>query len=141
VIDAPPRAVWDELRRIEDHDQWMRDAVAIRFTGDQREGVGTRFECDTAVGPLHLTDVMAVTEWRPRRAMGVVHEGVVAGWGRFELRRARQGRTRLTWTERLRFPWWLGGPVGARAARPVLRRIWRSNLAALATRVEHGPPR
>jgi len=135
AIDAPPAAVWARLADIADHVSWMADAAAIRFTGERRSGVGTTFECETRVGPLRTTDVMEVTEWRERRAMGVRHVGLVTGTGRFLLRRARRGRTRLTWDEDLRFPWWLGGRVGAFVARPVLRAVWRGNLRRFAARV------
>ena len=53
---------------------------------------------------------MEITEWRPGRAMGVRHVGLVTGTGRFTLRKARGGRTRFTWTERLRFPLLPGRP-------------------------------
>ena len=39
-IPEPPGAVWAELERIEDHTEWMADAVAIDFLTDQRRGVG-----------------------------------------------------------------------------------------------------
>jgi hypothetical protein len=113
----------------------MADAAAIRFTGDRRAGVGTTFECETRIGPLRTTDLMEVTEWRERRAMGVRHVGLFTGTGRFLLRRSPRGRTRLTWDEDLRFPWWLGGPVGAVVAAPVLRAVWRGNLRRLAALV------
>jgi hypothetical protein len=71
--------------------------------------------------------------------MGITHVGLVTGTGRFTLRRsARGGGTRFTWSEQLRFPWWMGGPVGAAVAAPVLRRMWRKNLANLKRRVEGG---
>lgn len=135
TIDAPPARVWDRLADIADHVSWMADAAAIRFTGDRRAGVGTTFECETRIGPLRTTDLMEVTEWRERRAMGVRHVGLFTGTGRFLLRRARRGRTRLTWDEDLRFPWWLGGPMGAVVAAPVLRAVWRGNLRRLAALV------
>lgn len=136
VIDAPPRRVWAAVRDIASHVAWMHDAVAIRYTSASREGVGTTFDCDTKVGPLRLTDRMEVTEWAEGRAIGIRHVGVVTGTGRFTLRPARRGRTRFTWDERLVFPWWMGGGPGSAVAAPVLRWIWRRNLADLKRRVE-----
>lgn len=130
-IPASPATVWAELRRIDRHVLWMRDAAAIRFLTDQREGVGTAFVCGTRVGPLRVRDRMEVTEWSPPLAMGVRHTGAVSGEGRFLLQ-AVPGGTVVTWVERLGFPWWLGGRVGAVLARPVLRWVWRRNLAGLA---------
>jgi hypothetical protein len=136
VIDAPPSVVWSHLEHIEDHVDWMTDARAIRFTSRRHQGVGTTFDCDTAVGPFRLTDRMEVTEWVPRKAMGVRHVGLITGEGRFSLERRRGDRTRFTWTEQLHFPWWLGGPVGAFAGKPVLRRVWKKNLQSLKATVE-----
>ena len=137
TIDAPRSAVWARLADIADHVQWMADARAIRFTSERRTGVGTTFECETQIGPLRTTDVMEVTEWRRGRSLGVRHRGVVSGAGRFVLRRGRRGPTRITWDERLRFPWWLGGPVAGLVAAPVLRLVWRGNLRRLASLVEN----
>jgi hypothetical protein len=137
TIDAPRGVVWARLADIADHIHWMADASAIRFTSERRSGVGTTFECETRVGPLRTTDVMEVTEWRRCRSLGVRHSGVVSGAGRFVLRRGRRGPTRITWDERLRFPWWLGGPVAGMVAAPVLRLVWRGNLRRLASLVEN----
>jgi hypothetical protein len=126
--------VWDDLRDISSHVDWMEDAVSITFAGDHRAGVGTTFDCVTKVGPLRLVDRMEITEWEPSRRMGVRHVGVVTGEGRFTLGPAGLGRTRFTWEERLAFPWWLGGPLGAAVGTPVLRLVWRRNLRNLARR-------
>ena len=136
VIDAPPDRVWADVRDIATHVLWMADAVAIRFLDDQREGVGTTFDCDTKVGPLSLTDRMTVTQWRAGEAIGVRHSGLVTGDGIFRIRSWRGGRTRFTWEERLVFPWWMGGRVGAVAGAVVLKRIWKGNLGRLKHQVE-----
>jgi uncharacterized protein YndB with AHSA1/START domain len=138
TIDAPPRRVWAAIDDIATHVAWMADADAIRFREGPRRGVGTTFECDTRVGPLKLTDIMEITAWKPGRRMGVRHTGVVTGTGAFTLRRSRRGRTRFTWTESLRFPWWLGGPIGAVAGRVVLSWVWQRNLRNLKRFVEAG---
>lgn len=138
MIDAPPSVVWEELRHIDRHVDWMADATAIRFRSRKREGVGVEFDCETKVGPLRLTDKMETTEWREGKAMGVTHTGLVTGRGRFTLSRARGGRTRFAWDERLRFPWWLGGPVGGVVGARILRRIWKRNLTVLKALIEGG---
>ena len=136
VIDAPPAEVWRVIEDVATHVDWMTEAVAIRFRSEQRGGAGTTFECDTKVGPFRLTDVMEITSWRPGREMGVRHVGLVTGTGRFGLRLARGGHTLFSWDERLRFPLWLGGPIGALIGGQVLKVIWRRNLRALKARVE-----
>ena len=138
TIGASPAEVWRVIEPIEHHPDWMADAVSISFTTTTHRGVGTRFDCLTRVGPFRTTDRMAVTEWDPGRTMGIEHHGVVTGTGRFVLRRRRRRRTRFTWTEKLTFPWWMGGTVGAFAAKPVLRHVWRRNLRRLKHLVEHG---
>ena len=140
-VDADRDLVWAHLRDISRHVEWMRDAKAIRFQHEQRTGVGTTFECDTAVGPLRTTDVMTVTEWVEGERIGVHHRGVVTGEGAFVIDGLGDGsRTRVRWEERLRFPWWLGGRVGALVARPILRSIWARNLAGLARQIHAAVP-
>jgi Polyketide cyclase / dehydrase and lipid transport len=160
TIDAPPAEVWTAVSRIDTHVEWMRDARSIRLLepagrrrklrlllrrsakppsrGWRRTGVGTRFECVTGIGPFLTTDLLVVTEWRRLRAIGISHQGAVRGRGRFTLHRRRGGRTRFCWRERLRFPWWMGGPLGELLAWPLLRATWKGNLRRLKARVEHG---
>lgn len=137
-LDAPPDEVWRVVEPIERHVDWMADAVAIRFDGERTRGVGTRFVCDTKVGPITLQDHMEITDWEPGRRMGVRHSGVVTGSGVFELTPIDlERRTRFTWTEELRFPWFLGGRLGeVVGGQAVMRAIWRRNLRALRNLVE-----
>ncbi len=136
IIDRSPSQVWEEVRDIKSHVHWMLDAVEIRFLSERQEGVGTRFECDTKVGPLSLTDVMEITSWEDEQRMGVRHIGLVEGTGEFMLRDLGSNRTEFRWQEDLSFPWFMGGPIGAFLARPVLRTIWKQNLKRLKARIE-----
>ena len=135
-IARPPDEVWADVRDIASHVTWMADAAEIRFVTERTEGVGTRFECDTRVGPLRTTDVMEITAWDEGRRMGVLHQGLVTGSGDFSLRPLDGGGTRFEWREDLRFPWWFGGPLGEQVARPLLRAVWRRNLGRLKQRLE-----
>lgn len=136
---AAPRRVWEELADLESHPQWMQDAGSIEFLTGQTSGVGTVMLVPTRVGPLRTTDVMEVVAWEDGRLIAVEHRGQVSGVGQFEVKPAANG-TELEWEETLRFPWWLGGPVGAWLARPILKRIWRGNLGRLRERVEVSGP-
>lgn len=171
MIDAPADRVWDDVRHIASHVEWMKDAVSIKFNDDdndpnyglssnagnddgsddspgddgehaagdpaddpRREGVGVRFSCRTKVGPIVLNDRMEVTEWTEGRLIGIRHQGLVTGEGRLQINPVDDTRTEVVWEEQLLFPARMGGPIGARLARPVLRRIWTSNLTRLAAR-------
>jgi len=138
TIERSPQDVWADVRDISSHVTWMQDAAEIRFLTDHVEGPGTRFECDTKVGPFKLTDVMEITEWEEARRMGVRHVGLVEGTGVFTLDEVGSDRTEFKWEEDLVFPWFMGGPIGAFFSRPVLRLIWKRNLTRLKARVEHG---
>ena len=137
-IDATPQRVWEVVEPVERRVDWMHDAVAIRFDGEQTRGVGTRFWCDTKVGPIKLVDTMEITAWEPEHTMGVRHIGMVTGSGQFTLTPIDlDRRTRFTWDEELIFPWWLGGPVGAFVGgKVVLAAIWKRNLRDLRRLVE-----
>ena len=123
--------VWEYVRRIDSHTEWMADAESISFLSDQTEGVGAAFKCRTKIGPLRLTDAMVVTEWTEHEAIGVRHTGLVTGEGRFTLAPAGTNRTEFCWTEELNFPWWMGGLVGDIIGARVLEWVWRRDLKML----------
>lgn len=130
TVGAPSERVWAVMSDLASHQTWMKDAHSLVFLTEQRTGVGTRMAVETRVGPLRTRDVMEVVGWEEGRSIDVVHQGNVVGWGRFELT-PNDGATTVTWGERLKFPWWLGGAVGAWLARPALTRLWRGNLKRL----------
>ena len=137
-LAASPARVWEIVEPVERHVDWMADAVAIRFTNSQTRGVGTAFDCDTKVGPIKLTDHMEITEWVPEKSMGVKHVGIVTGTGVFTIEPLGNGQyTKFTWSEKLTFPWWLGGPIGeVVGGNIVMKAIWRRNLKKLQALVE-----
>ncbi|MDE0578267.1 MAG: SRPBCC family protein [bacterium] len=131
TIEASLDSVWEYVRRIDSHTEWMADAESISYQSDQTEGVGTAFECLTKVGPLRLNDTMVVTEWAEKEAIGVRHTGLVTGEGRFTLAPAGTDRTEFCWTEELQFPWWMGGILGDIVGARILELVWRRNLKTL----------
>jgi hypothetical protein len=140
VIDADVDEVWAQLADIGGHVSWMVDAKAITFVTPRHQGRGTTFDCETVIGPIRLLDRMEVTEWDEGRALAIRHLRPVRGTGYIGLEPAGRGATRVTWAEDLRLPWWLGGPAGAAAARPILERLWGRSLTNLKRIVEGAPP-
>lgn len=138
-ITSRPARAWEAVADLAGHVEWMADAVAIRFLTDQRRGVGTAFECDTKVGPFVTVDHMRVLAWDEGRSLTVEHVGLIRGTGVLSVEPSGDGAVVL-WEERLRFPWWLGGPVAALAAGLILRPLWRGNLKRLRRQVESTPP-
>ena len=132
-LAATPAQVWADVERIETHLEWMVDALNIEFLSASHRGVGTEFACVTKLGPLRTRDVLVVTDWEPPWGMTIEHRGAVQGIGRFVIRAAGDG-TEFCWEETLRFPWWMGGPLGERVARPFFARLWRGNLRRLRDR-------
>jgi len=133
VVAAPIDEVWDDLARLENHADWMRDAEAIEFLTEQRSGVGTRIRVPTRVGPLTTVDHMEFTAWDPPHRMAIDHQGKFSGDGEISLRSTLNG-TVVTWRENVTFPITFGGRLGEVAAAPVLRWIWKTNLERFARR-------
>lgn len=138
VIASSPAAVWEEVRRIDCHPDWMTDVLELRFTSTLRTGAGTRFDRVRRVGPMRIVEPMSISSWREGREIGLRRRGRAVGTGRFTLSRIRGDRTRFTWSERLLVPWRFGGPIGGFIAAIVLRRTWRRNLQVLKALVESG---
>lgn len=125
-ISASRHDVWSELADLATHASWMKDAVEIEFLGGKQSGNGTRMRVPTRVGPFRTTDILEVTGWVEGESISVDHEGLVSGSGQFSL--DGDDPTLVIWEETLRFPWWLGGPIAAAFASPILRAIWAGNL-------------
>lgn len=135
-VQASREEVWAELANLANHASWMKDAVELEFLGAQRSGIGTRMRVPTQVGPFRTTDVLEVTGWVEGESISVDHEGLVSGRGQFTL--DGDAPTVVVWEETLRFPWWIGGPVAAVFAHPILRAIWAGNLRRFAAQFLEG---
>ncbi len=133
-IRAGLEKTWQHLADLASHPTWMKDAEGVEFLSGSTEGIGTRMQVPTRVGPFRTTDILEVVSWEPGVSMGVEHHGIVDGFGRFILT-GDQNQSTVVWEENLRFPWWWGGPITAWIAGPVLRSIWRGNLRRFARMV------
>lgn len=133
-IPAARDEVWQDVANLATHVEWMADAESLTFTSEREAGVGTEAIVATKIGPFRTSDRMRFTVWEPPHRMGVEHIGLFTGTGEFTLEAIDESSTRFSWIETIRFPWYLGGPIGAFFAQPILRAVWRRNLKRLRNR-------
>ncbi len=133
-MPLPPHVVWAEMAQLERQAERMADADSVTIIDGPRANAGTKLEVRTHLGPFRAKDIIEVTAWEPPAPMAVVHQEAVSGTGEFLLTETPRG-TRFTWTEHLRFPWFLGGRAGFWLARPLLRRVWARSLQQLRRRL------
>ena len=58
IIDRPLNEVWDEVKIMENHVNWMQDAAKIDFLSENKFGMDTKMKVLTKVGPISLNDVI-----------------------------------------------------------------------------------
>jgi hypothetical protein len=121
---------------MEDHVKWMEDAVKIDILSENNSGLDTKMNVLTKVGPITLTDIITVTEWKEKESIGVIHEGIVTGEGVFYLSEIDDNKTKFQWVETLKFPFYLGGPIGEIFGGVILKYIWKKNLKNLKEIIE-----
>ncbi|MGA1478894.1 MAG: SRPBCC family protein, partial [Candidatus Actinomarina sp.] len=104
IINKPLEVVWNEVKVMENHVNWMQDAEKIDFLSDNTFGLNTKMKVLTKVGPFTLNDVITVTEWKEMESIAVIHEGIVTGEGVFNLSPVDKQSTKFQWVETLKFP-------------------------------------
>jgi uncharacterized protein YndB with AHSA1/START domain len=137
-IRRPAETVWPYLVDWERLDRWMREIRDVRVTTPFREGVGVEAQATVRIAGFTTQDRIRVTRWEPPRILEITHLGWVKGTGYMELSPAGSGCA-LLWREQLIPPWGPLGRVGMRLLRPVMRRVFASDLEELRRLVETGP--
>ncbi len=132
-LPFPKSVVWREISAIERHSLWMTDAERIEFLTTEKVGDKVEFDCLTRVGPIKVRDRMKIINWEEPNSITVVHKGIFKGEGTLSLRHLSPEYCEIQWSEKIVFPPFLLGPVGAKVAKPILERIWKNNLEQLET--------
>ena len=101
IIHKPIEVVWDEVKIMKNHVNWMQDAAKIDFLSENEAGIDTKMKVLTKVGPFTLNDIITVTTWEEMNSIGVVHEGIVTGEGAFYLSKNDDNSTKFQWIEDL----------------------------------------
>ena len=63
IINKPLEIVWDEVKIMENHVNWMQDAANIDFLSENTSGIDTKMNVLTKVGPIKLNDVITAVSY------------------------------------------------------------------------------
>ena len=54
IINKPLEIVWDEVKIMENHVNWMEDAANIDFLSENKSGIDTKMNVLTKIGRAHV---------------------------------------------------------------------------------------
>jgi uncharacterized membrane protein len=139
VISAEPSLVWDQLTDGSNYLHFMSGVTRWEVEADDPSiGLGTRIRMLIRVGSAEVGGLIEIVECDPECDLAWTSVTGVDQRGRWRLRRAGHGRTRVE----LRYAYGVAGSgipgwIAELAASPTLRRHLRRSLHQLKRRVEH----
>ena len=129
VIDAPLQRVWEVASDVQRQPEWMHEMKRVEMLTPGPVRVGSRGRATVRIFGISTTDDVVITRLEPPHAFGIRHEGAFTGEGLLEFGAEGDQRTVIRWMEYLRPP--LFPMLGGLIQRPILRRIFQSDLRTL----------
>ncbi len=138
VVSAPIESVWeivsDPLRAL----SFMSGVTRWEVVSEQPTGLGARYRMLLRVGSAEVGGLIEIVEWDPPRELAWTSVTGVDQRGRWRLRAASGGRTRVE----IRLAYGvagsgIGGWLAERVAAPVVGNHLQSSVRQLARLVEH----
>jgi uncharacterized membrane protein len=138
VVSAPPELVWEQIAEPQSYLRFMSGITRWDVEGERRRGLGARYRMLIKVGSAEVGGLIEVVEWVPGRELAWSSVLGVDQRGRWRLREAGQGRTRVE----LRYAYGVAGSgisgwIAELVAAPSLGRDLRRSLTRLKRLVEH----
>jgi uncharacterized membrane protein len=138
VVAAPPKLIWDYISDPANALHYMSGVTRWEVVGEQRVGLGARYRMLIQVGSAEVGGLIEVVEFSEPRDMAWSSVTGVDQRGRWRLREAGGGRTRVEF----RFAYGVAGAgitgyISELVAAPSLRRHLRLSLRQLRRQVEH----
>src|SRR5919198_3049460 len=138
VVSASPRLVWDYLAEPSNYLHFMSGITRWEVAGERRSGLGARYRMLIRVGSAEVGGLIEIVEWKEERDMAWSSVTGVDQRGRWRLREADDGRTRVEF----RFAYGVAGAgipgwIAELFAAPQLGRHLRRTLRQLKREVEH----
>ena len=113
TINKDIQSVWDSVKDINSHIDWMQDADTIELISGSQNEIGSKYMCKTKVGFLKTNKLNVFNEC------------------------GDEDQTEFIWEEDLVFPLYMGSIIGKKIAMLILHRIWNKNLLNLKSSIEN----
>jgi len=138
IVSASPKLVWDYLADPGNALHFMSGITRWEVEGEQRSGLGARYRMLMRVGSAEMGGLVEIVEFSEPLDMAWSSVTGVDQRGRWRLRKAGGGRTRVEF----RFAYGVAGAgitgyISERVAAPSVRRHLRQSLTQLKREVEH----
>src|SRR5262245_41495691 len=132
TVAAPAQLVWDYIAEPANTLHFMSGITRWEVQGEQRTGLGARYRMLMQVGPAEVGGLIEMVEFSEPNDMAWSSVTGVDQRGRWRLRRAGGGRTRVE----MRFAYGVAGAgitgyISERVAAPAIRRHMRRTLQEL----------
>jgi uncharacterized membrane protein len=138
VVTAPIESVWEAVSDPERALSYMSGVTRWEVVSDEPRALGSRYRMLMRVGSAEVGGLIEVVEWEPPRELAWNSITGVDQRGRWRLRPAPGGRTRVE----IRLAYGvagsgIGGWVAERIAGPLVENHLKSTVRQLARLVEH----
>lgn len=138
TIHASPEHVWNEIIQPDNYPRFMRGVTRWDVEGDVRTGLGARYKMLLRVGSAEVGGLIEIVEEIPQRDLAWTSVTGIDQRGRWRLREAGPGITRVE----LRYSYGvagagIGGWLSEQVSAPIVRRQMKASLAELKRLVEH----
>jgi carbon monoxide dehydrogenase subunit G len=138
VVSAPPKLVWEFISDPDNTLRYMSGVTRWEVEGDIRSGLGARYRMLMRVGSAEMGGLVEVVEFSEPLDMAWSSVTGVDQRGRWRLRRAGGGRTKVEF----RFAYGVAGAgiagyISERVAAPLIRGHLRRSLQQLRREVQH----
>ena len=137
TINKDIQSVWDSVKDINSHIDWMQDADTIELISGSQNEIGSKYLCKTKVGFLKTNDIFEIIKYSEPNLIKIYHTGNVSGLGYFKLNELDEDQTEFILEEDLVFPLYMGSIIGKKIAMLILHRIWNKNLLNLKSSIEN----
>jgi len=138
TVNAPRELVWDYINEPDNYKDFMEGITRWDVVGDLRSGLGARYKMLIRVGSAEVGGLIEVVEFKQRCDMAWASVTGVDQRGRWRLRDAGQGKTRVEF----RYAYGVAGAgilglISERVAAPSLSGKLKQSLISLKDQVEH----